>query len=103
MVMCRRELVRGSPCFACRTLGRTTEECGDFGLEPNLTEPNRTKLNRTESRPHNYVSTNSPLDAAREDSSSMPFVTPPNYHLGYVPIGGATIQQRATNHIKHKL
>ncbi|KAJ0665742.1 putative transcription factor interactor and regulator CCHC(Zn) family [Helianthus annuus] len=32
-----------------------------------------------------------------------PVVTPPNYHLGYVPIEGATIQQRATNHIKHKL
>ncbi|KAJ0916903.1 hypothetical protein HanPSC8_Chr06g0267161 [Helianthus annuus] len=45
MVMCHLVLLCGSPCFACRTLGRTTEECRDVGLEPDLTvsKPSRTE------------------------------------------------------------
>ncbi|MFS8009016.1 hypothetical protein Hanom_Chr14g01279631 [Helianthus anomalus] len=48
MVMCKRAWVRGSPCFACRTMGRTTEECRDVGLEPDLTvsKPSRTEPSR---------------------------------------------------------
>ncbi|KAJ0509750.1 hypothetical protein HanIR_Chr11g0532701 [Helianthus annuus] len=50
MMMCHQELVRGYPCFACRTLGRTTEECRDVGLEPDLTvsKPSQTEPSRTE-------------------------------------------------------
>ncbi|KAJ0805596.1 hypothetical protein HanPI659440_Chr02g0080081 [Helianthus annuus] len=55
MVMCHRDIVCGAPCFACRTLGRTTKECRDVGLELDLTEsrPSRTEPSRTEpSRVH---------------------------------------------------
>ncbi|KAJ0599109.1 hypothetical protein HanIR_Chr03g0101151 [Helianthus annuus] len=55
MVMCHLDLVRDASCFACQTLGRTTEECRDVGLEPDLTEskPSRTEPSRTEpSRVH---------------------------------------------------
>ncbi|KAJ0452734.1 hypothetical protein HanHA300_Chr15g0582331 [Helianthus annuus] len=53
MMMCQREQARGAPCFTCRTLGPTTEECRDVGLEPKLTGSNQNELNRAKSRPHN--------------------------------------------------
>ncbi|KAF5788308.1 putative DNA helicase [Helianthus annuus] len=50
---------------------------------------------------HIFQPPESYLHLFRENWRSI--VTPPNYHLGRVPNGGVTIQQRATNHIKHNL
>ncbi|KAJ0820633.1 hypothetical protein HanPSC8_Chr16g0710341 [Helianthus annuus] len=64
MVICHLVLVRGAPCFAWRTLGRTTEECRDVGLEPDLTESksSRTEPSRTEpSRVHTKCINKLPL------------------------------------------